>query len=60
MKLKAYQKNIWIIELSSIYLLGLKGAFLLHTDSASECTLGCISCGAINEGLFTKKYFTRT
>ena len=24
----------------------------------SECTLGCTSCGAINEGLLSKKLFT--
>ena len=34
MKLKAYGKIIWIIELGAIYLLGLKGSLLLRSESA--------------------------
>ena len=34
MKLKAYGKIIWIIELGVIYLLGLKGSLLLRSESA--------------------------
>ena len=34
MKLKAYEKIIWMIELGTIYLLGLKSSFLVHSESA--------------------------
>ena len=34
MKPKTYEKVIWIIEFGAIYLLGLKGSILVH----SECT----------------------
>ena len=30
MKLKAYEKIIWIMELGAIYFLGLKGSRLVH------------------------------
>ena len=30
MKLKAYEKTIWMIVLGVIYLLGLKGSLLVH------------------------------
>ena len=33
MKLKAYEKIIWIIELGAIYLLGPKGSLLVHPES---------------------------
>ena len=34
MKIKAYEKIIWMIELGAIYLLEPKGSFLVYTDSA--------------------------
>ena len=34
MKLKAYEKIIWMIELGGIYLLGPKGSLLVHPESA--------------------------
>ena len=34
MKLKAYTKIIWVIELGGIYLLGLNGSFLVHPESS--------------------------
>ena len=33
MKLKAYEKILWIIERGAIYLLGLKGSRLVHPKS---------------------------
>ena len=33
MKLKAYEKFIWMIELGAIYLLELKRSFLVHPES---------------------------
>ena len=33
MKLKAYEKIIWIIELGAIYLLRPKGSLLVHPES---------------------------
>ena len=34
MKLKAYKKIIWMIELGAVHLVGLKGSLLVHPDSA--------------------------
>ena len=34
MKLKVYEKIIWMIELGAMYLLGPKGSFLAHSESA--------------------------
>ena len=34
MKLNAYKKFIWMIELGAICILGLKGSFLVHSESA--------------------------
>ena len=34
MKIKAYEKIIWMIKLGTIYLLGLKGSLLLHPENA--------------------------
>ena len=34
MKLKAYEKIIWMIELGAIYPLRPKGSFLVHPKSA--------------------------
>ena len=34
MKLKPYEKIIWMIELGAIYLLGPKGSLLVHPESA--------------------------
>ena len=34
MKVKAYEKSIWMIELSAIYILKIKGSFLVHPESA--------------------------
>ena len=59
MKLRAHEKIIWMIELGAIYLLGLKGSFLVHPESALECTLGYTTCGAINEGLLSNNSITR-
>ena len=47
MKLKAYEKIIWMIELGAIYLLELKSSLLVHPESA------------INEGLLSNRSFTR-
>ena len=33
MKLKAYEKIIWMIELGAIYLLELKSSLLVHPES---------------------------
>ena len=33
MKLKAYEKIIWMIELGAIYVLGRKVSILLHPES---------------------------
>ena len=55
MKLRAYEKVIWMIELGAMYLLGPKVSVLVHPESV----LGCTSCGAINEGLLSNKFFTR-
>ena len=60
MMLKAYEKIIWMIELGAMHLLGPKeGSLLVHPESASECTLGCTSCGVIYEGLLSKKSYSR-
>ena len=40
MKLKAYEKIIWMIKLGAIYLLGLKGSLLVHPESAPWVDLG--------------------
>ena len=34
MKLKAYDKIMWMIELGAIYLFGLKRSLLVHPDGA--------------------------
>ena len=34
MKLKAYEKIIWMIKLGAIYLLGPKGSLLVNPESA--------------------------
>ena len=34
MKLKAYEKIMWMIEIGAIYLLRLKGSLLVHPESA--------------------------
>ena len=34
MKLKTYEKFIWMIEPGAIYPLGVKGYFLVHPESA--------------------------
>ena len=34
MKLKAYEKTIWRIELSAIYPLGPKGSLSMHPENA--------------------------
>ena len=34
MKLKAFEKFIWMIGFGVIYLVGLKGSFLVHPKSA--------------------------
>ena len=34
MKLKAYEKVIWMIELDAIFLLGPKSSLLVYTKSA--------------------------
>ena len=34
MKLKAYEKFIWITEFGAVYLLGLKGSILVYPESA--------------------------
>ena len=34
MKLKAYEKTIWRIELSAIYPLGPKGSLSVHPENA--------------------------
>ena len=34
MKLKAYKRFMWMIELEAIYFLGPKGSLLLHPESA--------------------------
>ena len=34
MKLKAYEKIIWMIEPGTIYLLGPKGSLLMHPECA--------------------------
>ena len=39
-KLKAYEKIIWMIKLGAIYLLGLKGSLLVHPESAPWVDLG--------------------
>ena len=50
-------------ELGAIYNLGLKGSFLVHPESHSDCTSGCASCGAIigaiNEGLLSNNSFEK-
>ena len=33
MKIKTYEKIIWMIELGAIYLLGPKGSFSVHSES---------------------------
>ena len=33
MKLKAYEKIIWMTELGAIYLLGPKGSLSVHSES---------------------------
>ena len=38
MKLKAYEKIIWMIGLGAIYLLGPKGSLLVYPSVQSECT----------------------
>ena len=40
MKLKAYEKIIWMIKLGAIYLLGLKRSLLVHPESAPWVDLG--------------------
>ena len=34
MKVKAYEKIMWMIELGGMYLLGPKGTLLVHSKSA--------------------------
>ena len=34
MKLKTYEKYMWMVELGAIYHLALKGSFLMHPESA--------------------------
>ena len=34
MKLQAYENIVWMVEFGAIYLLGIKGSFLVHPDSA--------------------------
>ena len=34
MKLKVYEKIVWMIELGAIYLLGLMCSLLVHPESA--------------------------
>ena len=34
MKVKAYEKIAWMIEVGAIYLLGLKGSLLVYPESA--------------------------
>ena len=34
MKLKAYKKFIWMVDLGAVDLLTLKGFFIMHPDSA--------------------------
>ena len=34
MKLKAYEKIMWMIELGAIHLLGSKGSLLVHPECA--------------------------
>ena len=34
MKLKAYEKIMWMIEIGAIYLLRLNGSLLVHPESA--------------------------
>ena len=51
LKLKAYEIK-WMIELGAIFFLGPKGSLLVHLSVQSECTLGCTSCGLINDRLF--------
>ena len=35
MKLMAYEKILWLIEVGAIYLLGLEGSLLVHPESAN-------------------------
>ena len=48
-----------MIELGAIFFLGPKGSLLVHLSVQSECTLGCTSCGVINDRLFSNKSFKR-
>ena len=50
MKLKVYEKFIWMIELGATYLLGSKGSFSVHPESTLSvylklhflwCDYGC-------------------
>ena len=34
MKLKAYEKIVWMIEHGAMYLLGPRGSLLVHPESA--------------------------
>ena len=34
MKIKAYEKIIWMIDFGAIYLLGPNGSLLVHPESA--------------------------
>ena len=34
MKLKAYEKFIWMVDLGAVDLLRLKGSFIMHPESA--------------------------
>ena len=44
-----------MIESGAIYPFRVKDYFLVHP----ECTIGCTSCGAINEGLPSNKSFIK-
>ena len=59
MKLKTSEKFVGMIASGAIYPLVVKGYFLVHPIVHTKCTIGCTSCGAINEGLLSSKSFTR-
>ena len=59
MKIKAYEKIIWMIELGAIYLLGPKIFLLVHPEITLCVYLRSHFFGALNEGLLLNKSFTR-
>ena len=45
MKLKAYEKIVWMVELGAIYLLGTKGSVLVHPEGKDF--IWSVKCGKI-------------